>query len=425
MAEPDAEAALPALAEPTHFPVRTWLISFAGWMFDFYDLVLFSFLLIPIGNDLGLTEPQEAVLLGVALGASGLGGIAFGYLSDRFGRKRIMGATIILFSAGTALTGLASGPVTLVLFRLLTGLGVGGEWAVGHAIMAESTPARMRGRASALLQAGEPVGVALAAVMGLLVSPWLGWRAVCLVSAASALVAVLVRRHLPESALWERQRHQALSLGASFRLLARPGVAVPAVKGFVLGVFKLGTYWTCYTWLPKFLQREFHQPVGRSALWILTAQLGQLLGMMAFGHLADRFGRRLAFTGYSALTALALYPLAFHWEALLPRPALFWTVLFALGLGSGCTAGFGALLAELFPTEVRNFAMGATYNSARAVQFFAPILVSALVAAYGLSGGLSLPFGLALATGTWVWVLPETRRRSLAVIPTGSPGSGA
>jgi MFS family permease len=169
-----------------------------------------------------------------------------------------------------------------------------------------------------------------------------------------------------------------------------------------------------YTWLPKFLQNQFHQPVGRSALWILTAQLGQLLGMVVFGSVADRYGRRRAFAGFSLLTAAALYPLAFHWQWLLPRPACFWADLFALGLGSGCTAGFGALLAELFPTRVRNFAMGATYNGARGVQFFAPLVVSAFVSAYGLAGGLGVPLVLALATAAWVWTLPETRARDLA-----------
>jgi len=400
--------------EPGRFPVRTWLIAFAGWMFDFYDLVLFSFLLIPIGNDLGLSQSQEALLLGVALGASGIGGILFGYLSDVYGRKRIMTATIILYSLGTALTATATGPVTLVLFRLLTGLGVGGEWAVGHAVLAEATPQSMRGRASALLQAGEPVGVGLAAVVGLLLTPLVGWRAIFVLSSASALIAVVVRRYLPESKLWEQQRQARLSVSAALRTMARQHLITPMIKGWLLGVFKLGTYWTCYTWLPKFLQQQFHQPVGKSALWILTAQLGQLLGMMAFGWFSDRFGRRRAFTSYSLLTAAALYPLAFHWERLLPHPLLFWSVLFCLGLGSGCTAGFGALLAELFPTEVRNFAMGTTYNCARGVQFFAPILVSVLVDWGGLRGGLGLPLLLAIATATWVWTLPETRQRDLA-----------
>ncbi|MCK7488902.1 MAG: MFS transporter [Anaerotruncus sp.] len=140
-----------------------------------------------------LTHAQEATLLGVALGGSGVGGILFGYLSDRFGRRHVMTWTILLYSVGTGLTGFATGFWSVLGFRLLTGLGVGGEWAVGHALLAESTPQAMRGRASALLQAGEPMGVGLAAVMGFLVAPVIGWRLVFFVSSASALIAFVVR----------------------------------------------------------------------------------------------------------------------------------------------------------------------------------------------------------------------------------------
>jgi MFS family permease len=405
-----------APATPDRFPTKIWLIALAGWMFDFYELVLFSYLLIPIGHELHLTSGQEAVLLGVALGGSGIGGIVFGYVSDLRGRRFVMTATILVYSLGTFLTAFSTGYWSLLAFRLVTGLGVGGEWAVGHAILAESAPSAMRGRASARLQAGEPMGVGLAAIVGFLVAPLIGWRAVFLLSSGSALMALVVRRHLPESTLWVAQKDERLSPVEALGLIRRYRLGGAAAKGFLLGVFKLGTYWTCYTWLPKFMQQEFHQPIGRSALWILTAQAGQFLGMLAFGHLADRYGRRLLFTAFSLLTAAALYPLAFHWQALLPHPVLFWSTLFALGLGSGCTAGFGALLAELFPTDIRNFAMGATYNCARGVQFFAPVLVGWVVATHGLSGGLSVPLVLAMATATWVWTLPETRGRDLASI---------
>ncbi len=403
---------------PDKFPFRIWAISLAGWMFDFYDLVLFSFLLTPIGRDLNLPTSDLAILLGVALGASGLGGILFGYLADLYGRRTIMTWTILVYSIGTALTACSVGFWTVLGFRLLTGLGVGGEWAVGHALLAESSPARMRGRASAALQAGEPMGVGLAAVVGFMVAPVIGWRLVMLLSAATVLLAYIARRHLPESALWTEQKEDSLSPVAALRLMWQRGLVSVALRGFLLGVFKLGTYWTCYTWLPKFLQEEFHQPIGRSTLWMLTAQFGQFLGMLSFGMLADRYGRRVLFTGYSLLTAAALYPLAFHWQYLITQPVLFWGDLFCLGLGSGCTAGFGALLAELFPTDIRNFSMGAVYNTARAVQFFAPIVVSQFVLAYGLSGGLSVPLVLAMATATWVWTLPETRLRDLKAIPT-------
>jgi MFS family permease len=398
------------------FPVRVWFISFLGWMFDFYDLILFSFLLIPIGHDLAMTESQESLLLGVALGASGVGGILFGYLSDRLGRKRMMTWTIGLYSLGTALCALSTGPVSLLLFRLLTGLGVGGEWAVGHALLQEASPSHMRGRAAAFLQAGEPLGVGLAAVMGLLVSPFIGWRWVFLVSSLSALLAFAARRHLPESPLWSGLPEDRLSPLGALAWMKHNHYLGPLWKGWLLGVFKLGTYWTCYIWLPKFLQNQLQQPIGRSAIWILTAQSGQLIGMLMFGYAADRFGRRQAYTAYSLLTAGAIFMLAFHWQALLGNAAVFWSVMFAMGLGSGCTAGFGALLAELFPTQVRNFAMGTSYNCARGIQFFAPMIVSSFVAVDGVRGGLSVPMVLALATAGWVWVLPETRQRDLARI---------
>jgi MFS family permease len=401
------------LPAPERFPVRTWLIAFTGWMFDFYDLVLFSFLLIPIGRELNLTEGQEAVLLGTALGASGIGGIVFGYISDVIGRKRALMWTVCIFSLGTALTACATGPLTLCLFRFLTGLGVGGEWAVGHTLLAESTPKHLRGRGSALLQAGEPIGVALAAVVGLILAPIVGWRLVFLLSSVSAGIAIVARQYLPESSVWEAQRDSALSPLAALKMISAYHLWGKMFKAWVLGTLKLGTYWTCYIWLPKFFQNEMHQSIGRSARWILTAQLGQLLGMMGFGWFADRFGRRRAFTVYSLVTAAALYPLAFHWQELLARPLWFWVDLFTLGLGSGCTAGFGALLTELFPTQIRTFAMGTAYNCARGVQFLAPIAVGWVAASYGIAGALAIPLGLALATAAWVWTLPETRLRDL------------
>ena len=389
-------------------------ICYVGWMFDFYDLALFSFLIPSIGQEFKLSHEHEAWLLGIALGASGVGGILFGWLADRVGRKPIMIWTIVLYSAGTTLSAFTHDPTTFFILRALTGLGIGGEWAVGHALVAESVPAERRGRAAALLQSGEPAGVALAAVMGLLLTPVIGWRAVMGISGVTALWALVVRRHLPESALWET-KHGALAEEQRARQWLRSGAGLwTFARSFLLATFKLGTYWTCYIWLPKFLVSRFHEPVGRTALWILTAQAGQFSGMMLFGRLADRIGRRYAYTIYSTVTAVALALLAFDWERLLETRPAFWATMVLLGFGSGCTAGFGSLLSELFPTEVRNFAMGAAYNLARGMQLFAPPVVAYFSVRYDIAGALSVPLGLAILTGAWVWTLPETRGRDLA-----------
>jgi MFS family permease len=383
--------------------LRIYLFALLGWTFDFYDLVLLGFLMDPVAADLHLSATSKSWLLGVALGASGVGGIAAGALADRIGKRTMLVWTVLIYSAGSLVCGLATGPWMFVAGRAIVGLGVGGEWAIGHGMLAESVAPARRGRWAAALQSGEPLGVAVAALVGYLVMPHVGWRGVLVGSSVTAVIALAARRsvHLPD---------EPVTKGASsLRLLASAGVGRRLAAAWVLGVLKLGTYWTCYTWLPSFLLHEMHQDVARSLTWMLTAQVGQLGGMMTFGVVSDRVGRRPAFAGFSLVTAGALAPLAFAWQALSAHPALFWATMLALGFGAGCTAGFGALLAELFPTEVRGAAMGTTYNLARAAQLLAPVVVQAAVLRAGLAGGLGVPMVLALGTASWVWVLPETR----------------
>jgi MFS family permease len=383
---------------------RVYLFALLGWTFDFYDLVLLGFIKGPVAKDLLLSSRGVAWLLGIALGASGIGGLVAGRLADRVGKRTVLAWTVALYSLGSLVCGLAPSASVFAIGRGIVGLGVGGEWAIGHAMLAEVVAAEKRGRWAAALQAGEPLGVALAAVMGYLVMPAVGWRAVLLGSSTTAILALFVRRsvHLPDGPATRAHPE------GGFRALLAGGVGRRLVLAWILGVFKLGTYWTCYTWLPTFLA-EMHQPVGRSLAWTLTAQVGQFGGMLTFGAVSDRYGRRPAFAVYSIITASALAPLAAAWQTLAAHPPLFWATMLWLGIGSGCTAGFGALLAELFPTEVRGAAMGATYNLARTAQLVAPVIVQAAVTYGGLAGGLSVPLVLALATAAWVWVLPETR----------------
>jgi len=383
------------------FPLKLFLFAFFGWVFDFYDLVLLGFLKDAVGKDLGFSHATDGWVLGVALGASGVGGVVAGRLADRFGKRRLLASTVLIYSFGSLVCGLAPNVATFIIGRAIVGLGVGGEWAIGHGMLAEAVAPERRGRASAFLQSGEPVGVMLAAVMGYWVMPQVGWRAVLLGSSLTALLAVFVRRsmHLPDEPAPQ----------ARFSELLKAPVLSRVLRAFVLGTLKLGTYWTCYTWLPRFLREEMHQSIGRSLTWVLTAQVGQFLGMLSFGWVADRVGRRPAFCAYSLLTACAIAPLAYAWPTLSEHPLWFWATMFGLGLGSGCTAGFGALLAELFPSELRTAAMGTTYNLARGVQLGAPVLVGYVVSIYGLAGALSVPLVLALGTAAWVWVLPETR----------------
>lgn len=404
------------------FPLAIFLFAFFGWAFDFYDLVLLGFLKDAVGHDLHLSHAAESWLLGVGLGASGIGGLVAGALADRVGKRAVLSGTVAVYSLGSLICGLAPTGAVFFAGRIVQGLGVGGEWAIGHGMLAEAVPPAVRGRAAAALQSGEPVGVALAALVGYLLLPRVGWRMVLIGSSATALLAVVARAsvHLPSQPAGQRRYLDEVRAA-----LRTPGLGRRFGAAWLLGVFKLGTYWSCYTWLPSFLSKGMHQSIGRSLAWMVTAQVGQLGGMLTFGAVSDRVGRRPAFAAYSLLTALAIGALALDWQGLLGRPALFWTVMLGLGVGSGCTAGFGALLAELYPTEVRGAAMGATYNLARSAQLMAPVVVAAAVARAGLGGGLAVPCALAVATAGWVWVLPETKGIPLpALAAQRSPGTG-
>src|SRR4029078_6494223 len=238
--------------------------------------------------------------LGAGLGASGFGGLVAGALADRFGKRRVLAATVLIYSVGALICGTAAAPLLFFLGRIVQGVGIGGEWAIGHGMLAEAVPPAFRGRAAAFLQAGEPLGVAIAAIVGYLVLPRVGWRAVLLGSSVTALLAVAVRAssHLPD------ELSRCSSIVAELRAAARTaGLPSRFVRAWLLGGFKLGTYWSCYTWLASFLSKQMHQSIGRSLTWMITAQVGQFLGMLSFGAVSDRLGRRPALALYSVLTA--------------------------------------------------------------------------------------------------------------------------
>ncbi len=415
-----APAAVPLSAA---YRWRAYAVCLMGWLFDFYNMMVFAYLAKAIGRDLGWgaqLDRNKGLLVGVTLAASGVGGILFGGLADRYGRKRVMAWTIVIYCVGTGLCGLGVGLWSLGLFRVITGFGVGGEWATGHALMAEIFPKEQRGRAAALLQAGEPLGVALAVLGGLVLEPRVGWRMVFFLSALPAVLIVFIRRYIHESPLWLAR--QAIIKPAGFfeqyAVLARCHWR-RALQGWILGCSKLATYWLTFVWLPEYFAEldKLNHSNAFDAIrlkFILVAQGGQLVGMLAFGWLSDRAGRRPAFTLYSLVTAAGILALSLYGPQMIANPVLFWPAMGAVGLGSGCTAGFGALLAELFPTSIRNTAMGTVYNMARGFQFVTQLAMGYLAATAGVAKGLLLAVAFALFTATWVWTFPETRGIALS-----------
>jgi MFS family permease len=394
---------------------RILALAFVGWMFDFYDLILYTFLVRPITAELGLTHLDHAHALGLSFAATAVGGVGAGVLADRFGRRTVMSWTILLYSAGSLASGLAASKAALLCARAITGFGVGGEWAAGHALVAETFPPDRRGRAGAILQTGAPVGVGLATLVGTLLAPRIGWRACLIASSGTAAIAFLTRRMMPESDLW--LRGGARRVGAGIGALIA-GSAFWAA--FALTTVNGASYWLTYSWLPEYLRgRGLTLAASGSYMGVIVA--GELVGYSTFGFVSDRVGRRPAFTAYALTMAIGLLPLTLLWPRFVHAPLLVLAATALVGVGTGTWSNLGPMLAELFPTERRNTAMGSIMNLSRAVQFGAPVLIARLEPRYGLGAGIGLAAAFAVGAAGLVWVLPETRARVLNV--TSNAGS--
>ncbi len=419
MGSDPAKALLNEAERPTRTHFLILAMSWAGWLFDFYDLMLFSFLVIPIKKSLALEDASLSLLVGTTLAATALGGIVFGWLADRFGRKTVLSWTIVVYSAGAFLCGFAQGAAWLAVCRIVTGLGVGGEWATGQTLVGETFPARMRGRFAAVMQTGAPLGIALASVVGGFVQPALasalgpdwGWRGCFFISVVPALLVVIIRRHMPESDVWlERRRLAAPQESGQVRfLLSTPGLRRLFLLGLVLATTDMSAYWFTYSWMPRYLYEHLGSSLGKAGIWMLVTQTGGTLGYLSFGIVADWKGRRVAYTIYSFVWAVGLFAVTWFWGALAVYPAMTILFMFLVGLGTGNYSGYGPIFSEIFPTRVRNTAMGTAFNLARGVQFFTPLVITTVASRYGLGGGISLAGFFALITGVWVWTLPETR----------------
>lgn len=418
-ATPGREAALASeQLRPGPHHRRILAFAWAAWCTGFYSLMLLSFVLQPVQDEFALSEGQLALLTAVGVGMTGAGGLLFGWMSDRLGRRASLVAAIAAFCVGNALCGLAASDGWLLAARALAGLGIGGTWGAGQAMIGETFPPALRGRYGAIAQSGAPAGLGLAAIVGSFLAPAVGWRPVFLLSALPA-VALLAWRRFPESDLWREHRRRLAAgelAGEELRKSRRPILAqlvAPDLAGlftraFVLTVLNMSAYWFAVVWLPRYLQRQRGLSIFGSGWWTLTFVAGSLAGYLTFGWVSDAIGRRRAFTLYCGVTAAGLAMVTLFWDVLASRPAVGLACMLVAGIGTGTWSCYGPYFSELFPTRVRGAAMSVIMNVTRGVQFVAPLVIAAVAERWGLAGGIALAAAFAALAGAWVWTLPET-----------------
>ena len=386
-------------------------LSWAGWVFDFYDLVLFTFLIAPIQASLGFSAEMLSLCLGISLFATGLGGIIFGALGDKYGRRKVLQWTIIIYSIGTCLCAFTWSFYSLVLFRFITGLGVGGEWATGQIYISETFPDNLRAKYGAFMQSGAPVGVILASIVGGLVTPIIGWRLTFLVSIIPAIMVIFIRRYLKESDVWINNKDQYVNKNIiqEFKELISVEHRKIFLISLILCIFGMSAYWFTYSWLPTYLADERGFALIGSAIGVIIIQLGAFVGYTSFGYVAEKLGRRPAFAIYSFIMAISIAMITVCWNLIVAIPNLLFIFMFLTGFGTGFFGGFGPLFSELFPTKIRNTGVGTVFNLARGIQFITPIIITLVATYFDLSYGIAIAAIFAFLVGVWIWVFPETK----------------
>jgi MFS family permease len=383
-----------------------------GWMLDAMDVMLYSMVLAHLMRDLAMDKGTAGLLNSLTLLASAAGGLLFGVFADRVGRTRALMVSILVYSLASGACGLSTSILQLAMFRFVLGLGMGGEWTTGAALIAETWPAEHRGKALGLMQSTWAIGEMIAAGVVALVLPSFGWRAVFFVGVLPALVVFWIRRDVPESEIWLRQRQSG---GAgSVRLLWRKDLRRNGLLATAMNACAMFGYWGLFTWIPAYLSLPVEQggrglDLMKTTAWLLIMGVGKWLGYALFGFFSDSVGRRRSYVTY-LLIAAALVPL--YGMAKTP----FWLLVlgpFVAFFGTGFFSGFGAIASELFPTEIRATAMGLSYNVGRGISAAAPVVVGLLANRFGLGSAFFLQAAAFLAAALIALALPETRGKEL------------
>ena len=408
-----------------------WLVLFIawlGWVFDAMDATIYAIVLHPALHDL-LQSPGETVsseqigwyggiVFSIFLIGWAIGGIFFGVVADHLGRTKTLIITILIYAIFTGLAALSQDWWHLAIYRFLTALGIGGEWAAGAALVAETWPEEKRAKAAGILQSAWAVGFFLAASFNLLLAGY-GWRVMFVIGVLPAFVSLLVRWHVKEPDRWAKAHDRDMTISPTHMTdIFHPPLRRSTIVGSALAFVAVFGLWGSTNWAPTLI-RELPDLKGSDAA-TLTASVsyaimalngGALFGYLGFGALADRFGRRAVFA-FMCLGSFVMLPVTYL------LPTTYVGVLMLLPLlgffNNGIFSGFPIYLPELYPTRLRATGAGFCFNAGRVLASAAPFLTGWLVTELGTFGRAASTVALIYLVGLVVLIFaPETKGKPL------------
>ena len=390
--------------------------SAVGYAMDGFDLLILGFMLSAISADLNLTPAQSGSLVTWTLIGAVVGGILFGALSDRYGRVRVLTWTIVLFAVFTGLCAIAQGYWDLLIYRTIAGIGLGGEFGIGMALAIEAWPAKHRAKAASYVALGWQFGVLAAALLTPVLLPHIGWRGMFVVGIFPAFVAWYLRVRLHEPEIFSQKQTelstQKISKLESFKLLVKDKATTKVSLGIVVltSVQNFG-YYGIMIWMPNFLSKQLGFSLTKSGLWTAVTVCGMMAGIWIFGRLADRIGRKPSFLLFQLGAVISIIT----YSQLTDPTAMLVAGAFLGMFVNGMMGGYGALMAEAYPTEARATAQNVLFNLGRAVGGFGPVVVGAIVSAYSFSIAIAfLAVIYVIDMVATVFLVPELKGKELS-----------
>ncbi|MGE6260017.1 MFS transporter [Heyndrickxia sporothermodurans] len=392
---------------------KTVVASVAGLTLEGMDIMFISFAMSMIIAEFHIDLATGGFISSLTNIGMLVGGILFGILADKFGRVRIFTYTIFLFAIGTALTGFATNIEQVYVFRFIAGLGAGGEYGIGMALVAEAWPKNKQGRASSYVSIGAQFGVILAALLSALILPSLGWRGLFFVGVIPVIFAFIVRKNLNESPEWiaankEKKNLAKKEKGKLIQLFNSSRTAMTTISLAIMATVQIAGYNGLMIWLPSMLQKSQGLSVSSSALWTISTAVGMIIGMLTFGQFMDRFGAKWSFGIFllASASAVFLYSFAQGSAGVLIGGAV-------VGFFSnGMFAGYGALISSYYSVHIRSTATNTIFNFGRAVGGLSPILVGFILQNYDMK--MAMTYLAVLYCISFIVMLNLKQKKSVA-----------
>ena len=363
---------------------QKWVIAStsSGFALENMDVLFLSFAMSSMIADLHLSGGAGFISTITNLGML-VGGIAFGILGDKIGRVKTFSHTVIIFAIATALMAFANNIYMIYGLRFLAGIGAGGEYGVGIALIAENFHKEQIGKMTSVAAIGGQIGAILAALIAAWIIPTAGWHMLFLVGIIPVVLTIFIRKHVHESEQFleaKASEKNSLLSDVAKKMFSTPRLAWQTLGLMIMMTVQIAGYFGLINWLPTIVQKQLNLNVSNSSLWMIATIIGMSIGMMTFGSIFDYFGPRRAFAIFLIGSALMVYTLS-----LAQNMATLLVIGAVVGFFSnGMFGGYGAVISRLYPTEIRSSANNIIVNVGRAIGGFSSVVIGILMDRYNL-----------------------------------------